>query len=128
MTKSDISPQIDLASHLQAHPTDRSTDRFAFEAAARWLVRRHEGVTKHPYTDSVGKITIGVGRNLSDRGLKMEEVEMLFSTDCDLSEVILDAWWPAWQDAPIGVQMGLFSMAFNLGLLRLGSFKKCEKR
>lgn len=29
----------------------------------------HEGRKNHPYVDTVGKITIGVGYNLTDRGL-----------------------------------------------------------
>ena len=36
----------------------------------RWA----EGIRQFPYEDSVGKITIGVGRNLEDVGLSQEEI------------------------------------------------------
>ncbi len=42
---------------------------------AQMLVRTHEGVTVYPYEDTVGKITIGVGRNLSDRGLRLTRLK-----------------------------------------------------
>jgi len=91
---------------------------------AQMLVRTHEGVTVYPYTDTVGKITIGVGRNLSDRGLEADEIETLFATDCQIAETVLDAWWPDWRNAPASVQIALYSMAYNLGLPRLASFVK----
>ena len=72
----------------------------------------------------MGKITIGVGRNLSDRGLEADEIETLFATDCQIAETALDAWWPDWRDAPASVQIALYSMAYNLGLPRLTSFIK----
>lgn len=58
---------------------------------AQMLVHTHEGVTVYPYEDTVGKITIGVGRNLSDRGLEADEIETLFATDCQIAETALDA-------------------------------------
>ncbi|MGB1982209.1 MAG: glycoside hydrolase family protein [Candidatus Puniceispirillaceae bacterium] len=91
---------------------------------AQMLVRTHEGVTVYPYEDTVGKITIGVGRNLSDRGLEADEIETLFATDCQIAETALDAWWPDWREAPASVQIALYSMAYNLGLPRLASFVK----
>lgn len=109
---------------MTASPPMEFPDRFHTDQLSQWLVRRHEGVATHPYTDTSGKITIGVGRNLSDRGLEIHEIDLLFATDCQLVEVILSAWWPQWREAPVGVQIALFSMAFNLGLPRLSSFKK----
>ena len=91
---------------------------------AQMLVRKHEGVSVYPYTDTVGKITIGVGRNLSDRGLEADEIEALFATDCTIAETVLDAWWPDWRSAPASVQIALYSMGYNLGLPRLASFVK----
>lgn len=42
---------------------------------------RDEGLRLHPYIDSVGKLTIGVGRNLTDMGISQAETEMLLSND-----------------------------------------------
>jgi GH24 family phage-related lysozyme (muramidase) len=33
------------------------------------LIEHHEGRRAFPWYDSAGKISIGIGRNLSDRGL-----------------------------------------------------------
>ena len=32
-------------------------------------IKSHEGLSLAPYTDSVGKLTIGYGRNLTDNGV-----------------------------------------------------------
>lgn len=49
----------------------------------RQLLIRHEDYELHPYTDTVGKITIGIGRNLTDRGILPTEVDMMFDHDVD---------------------------------------------
>lgn len=41
----------------------------------------HEGLWLKPYLDMVGKITIGVGRNLDDVGISKEEAYFLLNTD-----------------------------------------------
>ncbi|HEY2108231.1 MAG TPA: glycoside hydrolase family protein [Candidatus Binataceae bacterium] len=45
------------------------------------LTRRHEGEALHPYTDTRGKTTIGIGRNLSDKGISSAEMLMMFQRD-----------------------------------------------
>ena len=42
-------------------------------------LRLHEGVEHMPYKDTVGKLTIGVGRNLDDRGLSDDEIDYILS-------------------------------------------------
>ena len=91
---------------------------------ARQLIKSHEGVRMKPYIDTVGKCTIGVGRNLTDRGLTVEEVRLLFETDFNLAMHILDIWLSDWQSYPATVQIALLSMAFNLGGPRLSGFVK----
>ena len=91
---------------------------------ARRLIKAHEGVRLTPYIYTVGKCTIGVGRNLTDRGLTTEEVELLFETDFKLAMHILDIWLADWRAYPASVQMALLSMAFNLGGPRLSGFVK----
>lgn len=48
---------------------------------AKALIEHHEGRRAHPYTDTTGNLTIGVGRNLSDRGLSADEIDLLFAND-----------------------------------------------
>jgi len=88
------------------------------------LIRRHEGVRAHPYTDSVGKLTIGVGRNLSDRGLSVPEINFLYENDYQIACAILDIWAEGWTDWPLGPRLALISMAYNLGGPRLNSFAR----
>ena len=42
------------------------------------MLKRHEGVRLYPYYCPAGKLTIGVGRNVEDKGFSPEEKEELF--------------------------------------------------
>lgn len=100
-------------------------DSYAEEQSAlRAMLRRHEGVRHMPYLDTVGKITIGVGRNLSDRGLTQDEISLIFETDIRLAIDILDGLFPRWHAFPRPARHALISMAFNLGGPRLTKFEK----
>lgn len=84
----------------------------------------HEGLRLTPYHDTVGKLTIGVGRNLDDRGIS--DAEALLLLDNDIVDVCahLDAmlsWWRKLDDAR---QRVLADMCFNLGIGRLLTFKR----
>jgi lysozyme len=78
-------------------------------------LRRDEGVRYKPYTDTVGKLTIGVGRNLTDVGLSDAEVEFLLSSD--VARVIEQLSPLAWYVALDPVRQGAVeNLAFNLGI------------
>jgi lysozyme len=88
------------------------------------MLVRHEGLRNFPYKDSVGKWTVGVGRNLEDRGISDEEAMYLLGRDiwrCTswLKEHFdyFNALNPARQDVVI-------SMVFNMGGLRYLEFRK----
>ena len=40
------------------------------------ILKEHEGRRLKPYTDTVGKLTIGYGRNLTDVGISDEEARI----------------------------------------------------
>ena len=44
----------------------------------------HEDKRSFPYVDSVGKVSIGIGRNLDDRGLSPDEIDYLYRNDIEL--------------------------------------------
>ena len=94
---------------------------------AEALLRRHEGVRLTPYHDSVGKLTIGVGRNLTDRGLSVDEVDYLFQNDMAIASDILDIWCAEWRQFSAARCAALLSMAFNLGGPRLSGFRKMRR-
>lgn len=85
---------------------------------------RDEGVRLKPYLDTVGKLTIGVGRNLDDTGLSSNEVELLLENDIRSAMTELDREIPWWRKRPHSVQRALVNMTFNLGWPRLSGFKK----
>lgn len=82
-----------------------------------------EGMRLKPYRDTVGKLTIGVGRNLDDNGISEDEALVMLKNDIDqaFDELSQFDWFnslkPVKQDA-------LVNMCFNLGLPRLLSFKR----
>jgi lysozyme len=43
----------------------------------------HEAERSYPYVDTVGKITIGIGYNLSDRGIDNDWIEKQFQEDVE---------------------------------------------
>lgn len=84
----------------------------------------HEGGRRFPYVDTVGKITIGVGRNLTDRGLSDDEIDLLLADDLDEHWTKLTAALP-WVESLNEVrQRVLLDMAFNLGVAGLLTFKQ----
>ena len=84
----------------------------------------HEGMECFPYVDTVGKTTIGVGRNLTDRGLSQAECRYLLANDIDISINELKRnfnWFAKLDDTRQAV---LVDLHFNLGINRLKTFKK----
>jgi lysozyme len=80
-------------------------------------LRRDEGVRKFPYYDTVNKVTIGCGRNLSDVGLSDLEVNFLLKNDIDAATKKLETAYP-WFAGLDAVRQGvLINMTFNLGSL-----------
>lgn len=88
---------------------------------------RDEDVRTKPYKDSVGKLTIGVGRNLDDKGLSKAEINILLNNDINDSEADLDRTFPWWRQLSDNRQRVLLNMCFNLGIKRLAGFKNMLK-
>ena len=87
-------------------------------------LKRDEGVVLTLYKCSAGKNTIGVGRNVDDRGITEDESDYLLGNDIDLCVDELEnnfTWYKNLSDAR---QRVLVNMCFNLGLTRLLGFKK----
>ena len=87
------------------------------------ILRRDEGVRFKPYRDTVGKLTIGVGRNLDDKGLSPAEVE--FMLDNDIAEVRSQAAAFHWfANLNAARQAVVLSMLFNLGFAGFLKFQR----
>lgn len=87
-------------------------------------LRLHEGERLKPYRCTAGKLTIGVGRNLDDRGITAQESAMLLENDIDAVEWDLRAALPWVQELDEVRQRVLLDMCFNLGLTGLLGFKR----
>jgi len=85
---------------------------------------QHEGLRLKPYIDSVGKLTIGVGRNLDDVGISKSEAMTLLDNDIDRTIAALEAHLPAFNSLDEPRQTVLVNMAFNLGIAGLLKFHR----
>jgi lysozyme len=85
---------------------------------------RHEGRRQKPYKDTVGKLTIGVGRNLDDVGLFDDEIDRMLANDIERAVRGLVSRYPSWFPSLDPVRQAvLVNMAF-MGLSRLAGFTK----
>ena len=84
---------------------------------------RDEGVRLKPYEDTVGKLTIGIGRNLDDVGITTEEAEYLLLSDIKRTAEALNNALPWWVSLDETRQRVMLNMAFNMGIRSLLGFK-----
>ena len=105
---------------------------------------KHEGLKLQVYKDTLGIDTIGVGRNLEDRGIATAELKFMGLTmkqvynqgitrahaiymlknDIEDMEIELAEKHPIVEELSAERQMVLVNMAFNLGVPRLSMFEK----
>lgn len=83
-----------------------------------------EGFRLFPYYDTVNKLTVGIGHNLTDRGLSVRIVGLIFEEDVDAVEHELDRALPWWRGLDEVRQRILANMAFNLGATKLLAFRR----
>ena len=87
-------------------------------------LKRHEGVEHLPYIDTQGKMTIGIGRNLSDRGISISTINQMLMEDIELATSDLERVYPEYCDLSEDRQLVLANMSFNLGIPRYLKFEK----
>lgn len=89
----------------------------------RQRLLRHEGIRLKLYRDSMGFMTIGVGRCLSKRGISEDEAMYMLDNDTEQckEQVIKALSWVLQLDQ--GRREVLYEMCFQLGLNGLLGFK-----
>lgn len=94
-------------------------------AKVRKLLILHEGATTKPYLDTATppRITIGVGRNLSDRGISQAEMDFLLANDIDYFSSWLIKTYPWFNTLDENRKAALIDMCFNLGTKGFSDFK-----
>ena len=101
------------------------------------LLIAHEGLRKKPYDDQTGralkrgtrlrgKLTIGVGRNLTDRGLSRTEIMILFDRDITIARSGAKVY-QYFADLNEPRQAVCISMVFNCGVVGWSSFKRTHE-
>lgn len=86
-------------------------------------LRLHEGVETKPYKCTAGYLTIGVGRNIEERGLSDDEIDYILGNDVDIATSELAstfAWFSGLDDVRMRV---VVDMVFNLGMPRFKQFQ-----
>lgn len=82
-----------------------------------------EGIRLKAYRCTAGKLTIGIGRNLDDKGLSIQEIMYLCKND--INEILPQLQkLTFWNELNSPRQEVLVNMAFNLGVDGLLKFKK----
>lgn len=84
----------------------------------------HEGRRVYPYMDTTGHLTVGVGHNLTGRGLPDTVIDLLLDEDIAGTWAILTASLPWIGQLDEVRQRVLMDMAFNLGVAGLLSFRQ----
>jgi lysozyme len=103
----------------------------------RGILILHEGVRLKPYDDKTGKtvrpgdelqgkLTIGVGRNLTDRGISTSEMNTLLNADILKAEAAARAY-DFYADLGEPRQAVVVSMIFNLGVAGFAKFRRTHK-
>lgn len=85
---------------------------------------KHEGVRLKPYLCTAQKLTIGVGRNIEDKGIT--ENEAMYLLENDINECIADCrkLFPGWEQLTENRKIALLDMRFNLGPTRFRGFRR----
>lgn len=82
----------------------------------RALLIEHESCRLFPYTDTTGHLTIGVGRNLTDRGISTNEALYLLDDDISYFTIKLNHYLDCFSKLDENRQIALIDMCFNLGV------------
>ncbi|OXI39625.1 glycoside hydrolase family protein [Burkholderia aenigmatica] len=75
---------------------------------------RDEGRKNRIYVDTVGKVSGGIGRNLTDKGLRDNEIDLMYQNDIAETEAWLDRNLSWWRSLDPVRQRVLMNMAFNM--------------
>jgi lysozyme len=80
------------------------------------LLVSHEQYKQFPYVDITGHITVGIGRNLTDRGISTTEAFYLLDDDILYFSGKLNHFLKFFSSLNENRQIALINMCFNLGV------------
>jgi len=91
------------------------------------MLRRHEGFSRWAYQDTVGKWTVGIGRNIDKNGgpgITEEEALHLLANDLQNTSVAMEKTFPWFSGMNEARQAAILDMAFNIGLPSFQRFRQ----
>lgn len=88
------------------------------------VIKEDEGFRAHVYTCPAGKLTVGFGRNLEDRGVTIGEAEYMLQNDVNVMYRVLDQDFAFFKNLSVARQVVLISMAYQMGVSGLKRFRK----
>lgn len=94
-----------------------------FVKSLKTILITHEGFRQIPYTDTTGHLTIGIGRNLTDRGISYSESMILLENDIEYFSKKLEKEIIFYNDLDDVRKIVLVDMCFNLGFYGFMKFK-----
>jgi lysozyme len=84
----------------------------------------HEGFRAKPYKCPAGKLTIGVGRNIEDNGISVEEAEFMLENDIKRCIEELRDIFKDFDTFGENQKMALIDFIFNIGKTTFLKFRK----
>ena len=91
------------------------------------MLMRHEGVMCHLYTCKANKVSIGIGRNLTDVGITEDEAMYLLNNDIKKVTDGLTLNCGIWRTFPEEARIVCIDLAFNLGIEGFMRFRKTRE-
>ncbi len=126
----DDEPKEEIINQKGEPEPDGSSKEATLKKIVTQQLLENEGLKLKPYRCPAGKLTIGIGRNLEDKGISENEALYLLNNDisaciADLQKLFTDA--ESFENLPENVQAVLVDMHFNLGAAGFRNFKKMIK-
>jgi len=90
-------------------------------------LRRDEGVKRYPYYDTVGKLSIATGRNLTDNGVSEGEIDLMLINDIQSAVYDLQGNFDWYKYLSPARKRAVINMVFNMGLSKFKGFKRMIK-
>ena len=87
-------------------------------------IKKHEGLCLTLYKCPSGKLTIGYGHNIEDRGITEEVAEVLVQQDTYIAATQVANAIKCFNALTEARQYVLIDMCFNIGITKLMQFKK----
>ncbi len=95
----------------------------SFKSRLKQLIVSHEAKTNYPYVDTEGNVTIGIGYNLTDRGLPDSWINQQYDDDVQYFDKALSLDYPWYTELCDARRMVLLDMCF-MGYKTFRTFHK----